>query len=407
MTPTDRPGDRPISLSLTLANEPAVDPVCGMTVDPASAAGSATHAGTAYHFCSRHCLAKFTANPDRYLQPGIAPDQHACCGGAHAGHSAPAPAIPGATYTCPMHLEVVNDGPGTCPKCGMALEPMVPQAGPEDDTELRDMTRRFVVATALTLPVFAVAMLPMVPGVNLPHGLTANANWLGLLLATPVVFWAGGPFFVRAWQALRHRTANMFTLIALGTGAAWGYSAVATLAPDAFPPGFRDAHGVIPTYFESAAVIVTLVLLGQVLELRARRRTGTRTRGAGSVGSGGSDMANPRSAPARAGIVNAIVGNSRSEREDKRDSICRGSAGPPGLPIPSVRYGAPVRWVRSAPRCRRLRWQPRTGWVGRRGGSSGPGRWPSRRAPRSTPPGRSPRPCRPSRPLAPPPLARW
>jgi P-type Cu+ transporter len=160
----------------------------------------------------------------------------------------------------------------------MALEPMIPQAGEEDDSELRDMLRRFRVAAALTLPVFVLAMAPMIPGVRLPHWLNEGANWIGLALASPVVFWAGWPIFVRAAQALRHRTANMFTLIALGTGAAWGYSAAATLAPAAFPAGFADAHGLIPTYFEAAAVITTLVLLGQVLELRARRSTGAAIR---------------------------------------------------------------------------------------------------------------------------------
>jgi Cu+-exporting ATPase len=173
-----------------------------------------------------------------------------------------------------MHPEVVKDGPGTCPKCGMALEPMTPVAGEEDTTELRDMTRRFWVSLLLTLPVFVLAMLPMIPGVSLPHSILSAANWVGLLLATPVVFWAGYPFFVRAVEALRHRTANMFTLIALGTAAAWAYSTLATVSPGFFPAGFADAHGVIPTYFEAAAVIVTLVLLGQVLELRARRSTG-------------------------------------------------------------------------------------------------------------------------------------
>ena len=239
-----------------------IDPVCGMTVDPAGAAGSATHAGTTYYFCGRRCLEKFQAEPERYTQP--TPD-------------AP-PAAAGTTYTCPMHPELVQNGPGNCPKCGMALEPMMPQAGEEDDSELRDMRRRLVVAAVLTLPVFALAMLPMIPGVGFPHWLTSSANWVGLMLATPVVFWAGWPFFVRAAQALRHSTANMFTLIALGTGVAWGYSAAATLAPGMFPAGFADAHGVIPTYFEAAAVIVTLVLLGQVLELRARRSTGAAIR---------------------------------------------------------------------------------------------------------------------------------
>jgi len=160
----------------------------------------------------------------------------------------------------------------------MALEPMIPQAGTEDDSELRDMRRRFVGATILTLPVFVFAMAPMLPGVTFPHWLAEAGNGIGLVLSTPVVFWAGWPVFVRAVQALRHGTANMFTLIALGTGAAWAYSTVAALAPGSFPAGFADAHGSIPTYFEAAAVITTLVLLGQVLELRARRSTGAAIR---------------------------------------------------------------------------------------------------------------------------------
>ncbi|MBP3960562.1 heavy metal translocating P-type ATPase [Gemmata sp. G18] len=273
-------GNRP-ALSLPLAQEPTIDPVCGMTVYPPTAAGSTTHAGTTYHFCSRHCLAKFEADPARFTSSTSVPEAHSCCGGAKAEHQhSPATTDPtgAAKYTCPMHPEVVNDGPGTCPKCGMALEPMVPQAGEEDDSELRDMRRRFVVAGVLTLPVFVLAMLPMIPGVHLPHALMQAANGIGLVLATPVVFWAGWPFFVRAIQALRNRTANMFTLIALGTGAAWAYSTVATLAADTFPAEFVDAHGTIPTYFEAAAVIVTLVLLGQVLELRARRSTGAAVR---------------------------------------------------------------------------------------------------------------------------------
>jgi P-type Cu+ transporter len=255
------------------------DPVCGMTVDPATAAGSTTHEGTTYHFCSRHCLAQFEADPAKYAAPAAKPTEHSCCGAnpPPLPRSA-APVTEGAKYTCPMHPEVVQDGPGTCPKCGMALEPIVPQAGEEDDSELRHMTRRFRIATVLTVPVFVLAMAPMIPGVRLPHWLMDTANWIGLVLATPVVFWAGWPVFVRAAQALRHRTANMFTLIALGTGAAWAYSAAATLAPGAFPAGFADAHGLVPTYFEAAAVIITLVLLGQVLELRARRSTGTAIR---------------------------------------------------------------------------------------------------------------------------------
>jgi Cu+-exporting ATPase len=262
---------RPVSFGLSVLPDPAtaVDPVCGMTVDPATAAGSVAHAGATYHFCSRHCVEKFRADPQRYLAGGPAAG-HDCCGGGPP----PAPAAPGSKYTCPMHPEVVKDGPGTCPICGMALDPMTPQAGPADDAELRDMTRRFVAAAALTAPVFVLAMAPMV-GVSLPHRVARAAEWVGLLLATPVVFWAGWPFLVRAWVALRHGTANMFTLVSLGAVTAWAYSAVATLAPGLFP---ADAHGVVPTYFEAAAVIVTLVLLGQVLELRARRGTGEAVR---------------------------------------------------------------------------------------------------------------------------------
>jgi Cu+-exporting ATPase len=271
MQPDDPP--RTISLGLT-GPTTATDPVCSMTVDPAAAAGSVTHNGTTYYFCSRHCLEKFRADPDRYTSLKAAPEEHACC---HAEH-APPPAAVGVQYTCPMHPEIIRDGPGTCPKCGMALEPMTPQAGAEDDSELRDMTRRFWVSAALTLPVVLLAMLPMI-GVALPHWLRGvTGKWVELILSAPVVLWGGWPFFVRAVQALRHGTANMFTLIGLGTAAAWGYSAVATAAPDLFPAGFRDAHGVVPVYFEAAVVIVTLVLLGQVLELRARRSTGAAIR---------------------------------------------------------------------------------------------------------------------------------
>jgi Cu+-exporting ATPase len=264
----DSPRPYTFGLPLAASPEPVIDPVCGMTVDPSTAAGSFPHAGTTYHFCSRPCLEKFRTDPEKYL---AAPSSESCC-------DSDAPAAPNAKYTCPMHPEIVQDGPGTCPKCGMALEPMIPQAGAEDDSELRDMSRRFWVAGALTAPVLILAMGPMI-GLPVPERLAhGGKNWLELALATPVVLWAGWPFFVRAWQALRHRTANMFTLIALGTGAAWAFSVVATIAPDLFPAGFRDAHGAVPVYFEAAAVIVTLVLLGQVLELRARRQTGSAIR---------------------------------------------------------------------------------------------------------------------------------
>ncbi len=279
------PNRRTFSLGMVVDDPPpspptggAIDPVCGMTVDPATAAGSVEHAGTTYHFCSGHCVTKFRADPAKYLSaPATAAGDHACCGG-HGGAAAspPRPAPPGTKYTCPMDPQIVRDGPGTCPLCGMALEPMTPSAGtPQDDSELRDMTRRFAIAAVLTLPVFVLAMAPMVlPGVSLPAWAGHGTAWVEMLLATPVVFLAGWPIFVRAWVAATHRAANMFTLIALGTAAAWGFSAAAAVAPDLFPPSFRDAHGRPPSYFEAAAVIVTLVLLGQVLELRARRSTG-------------------------------------------------------------------------------------------------------------------------------------
>jgi Cu+-exporting ATPase len=257
-------------LGLQLAE--SVDPVCGMTVDPARSAGSVTYEGTTYHFCCRRCLEKFQADPTRFLQPNA--NHPPGCSTATAGPAAtPSVAPAGTRYTCPMDPDVVRDGPGACPKCGMALEPMTPQLDTGDDPERRDMSRRFVLAAMLSLPVFVLTMAPMV-GVRLPHSWMPAINWVGLILATPVVFWAGWPILVRAVAAARNGTANMFTLIALGTTAAWGYSTVATLAPGLFPTGFADAHGLIHTYFEAAAVIVTLVLLGQVLELQARRRTG-------------------------------------------------------------------------------------------------------------------------------------
>ena len=184
------------------------DPVCGMSVDPQSAAGSETRAGTTYYFCSRHCLDKFRAEPDRYTGPKAAPADHSCCATTAAARPVPSSsarpadsAVGGVKYTCPMHPEVVRDGPGTCPKCGMALEPMTPQVE-EDDSELRDMTRRFWVATVLTVPLLVLAMGPMV-GLSVPGWLAhGGKNWLELALATPVVLWAGWPFFVRAGQAL-------------------------------------------------------------------------------------------------------------------------------------------------------------------------------------------------------------
>jgi len=219
-----------------------------------------SHQGTLYHFCNPRCLARFQANPEDYLAPKPT---------AAADPSAPADTR---EYICPMHPEVLKVGPGACPICGMALEPRELSAEPEDSPELRDMQRRFAVSAALTLPVFALAMGEMIPRWPLSH--TFPSAWLQAALATPVVAWCAAPFFARAWTSLRPLRPNMFTLIALGTGAAWLASMAALLAPGAFPESMRDMHGRVPVYFEAAAVIVTLVLLGQVLELRARERTG-------------------------------------------------------------------------------------------------------------------------------------
>jgi Cu+-exporting ATPase len=229
-----------------------------MTVDPGKTPHHAEHGGTAFHFCSSGCRTKFVADPQRYL----------------ADAPAPAPeAPPGAIYTCPMHPEVRQVGPGSCPICGMALEPAEITAEAAPNHELADMSRRFWVGLALALPVVVLEMGGHFLGLHHLVGSTMSA-WLQLLLASPVVLWAGWPFFQRGWASLASRNLNMFTLIALGTGAAWAYSVVATLAPAAFPPGFRAADGSVAVYFEAAAVITVLVLLGQVLELRAREQTG-------------------------------------------------------------------------------------------------------------------------------------
>jgi len=234
------------------------DPVCGMTVDPHTAKHRAEHAGHTYYFCAARCREKFVADPSAYLD----------------GRAAPPPAVPGAIYTCPMHPEVQQVGPGDCPKCGMALEPMMPSLDEDDGGELATMTRRFWLLVALTAPVFALAMGPHLFGWHLPAPWDGVAVWVEAVLASMVVLWGGAPFFVRGWRSLRPWSPNMYTLIALGTGVAWLYSAVAFLLPGIFPAGFRDAHGRVGVYFESAAVIVTLVTLGDFLELRARRRTG-------------------------------------------------------------------------------------------------------------------------------------
>jgi len=305
---------------LLLPTEQCTDPVCAMPVDPSHAAGSVVHDGRTYYFCSKSCQQKFEADPKRYTMPHSTEQ-----GGISqkARDSAPAklkadtlqssahpPTTAGTIYTCPMHPEVRQDHPGTCPKCGMTLEPagdapaatkveyscpMHPQIvrdrpgncpicgmtlelrtvtleeGP--NPELVNMSRRFWVGLALSLPIFLLAMGDMLPGKPLHHLLSMTAmNWVQLVLATPVVFWCGWPFFERAWSSVIHRSPNMFTLIALGVGAAYLYSLVATVAPDLFPEGFRSGGAVMP-YFDTAVVVTVLILLGQVLELKARGQT--------------------------------------------------------------------------------------------------------------------------------------
>ena len=236
-----------------------VDPVCGMTVDPENAAGSYEYKGKTYYFCAQHCLHRFAKDPEGFLNP-----------------TAPKPATKAQQYTCPMHPEITRDAPGSCPICGMALEPVTVSLEEEDNTELKDMTRRFWVSVVLTIPVFALGMSELIPGQPLQQVVSMKTiAWLQLLLASPIVLWAGWPFFVRASQSIVYRSLNMFTLIGLGVGVGYLFSVIAVLLPGIFPASFRDEHGNVPVYFEAAAVIVTLVLLGQVLELRARSQTGS------------------------------------------------------------------------------------------------------------------------------------
>jgi Cu+-exporting ATPase len=249
-----------------------IDPVCHMTVDPTKAAGQHEYKGETYYFCSTHCLHKFREDPERFLNQTAAPQITQISRKKEPTAAEPATGQK-IEYTCPMHPEIIRDAPGSCPICGMALEPRT--ATLEDDTtELDDMKRRFWVSAALSLPLLALAMSEMLPGdplrTAIGHG---RVSWVQLLLAAPVVLWGGWPFFVRAWYSIVTRNLNMFTLIGLGVAVAFIYSLVATLAPQIFPGSFRDHAGNVPVYFEAAAVITTLVLLGQVLELKARSST--------------------------------------------------------------------------------------------------------------------------------------
>jgi Cu+-exporting ATPase len=311
------------------------DPVCGMSVDPASAKHKFEHGGKAYYFCCAGCREKFRADPARYLSqsPGSASAMHSVAqvvniaSASGTKTSSPKTGLvplavpteaktekqtayvcpmcpevraskPGACprcgmalerempvsaarveYTCPMHPQIVRLGPGSCPICGMALEPRTVTAHEEDNPELREMTRRFWISLALTAPLLAIAMADMLPGMPAQRLIPAGwLAWIELALATPVVLWGGAPFFQRGWTSVVNRSTNMFTLIAMGTGVAYLYSLVATIFPQAFPASLREMGGRPPLYFEAAAAITTLVLLGQVLELRARSRTGAALR---------------------------------------------------------------------------------------------------------------------------------
>jgi P-type Cu+ transporter len=293
----------------THKNETAIDPVCGMTVHSQSAAGKREHDGQTYYFCSAHCLQKFKEDPERFIGAKAVAHEHprvhqgndvraktegeqplyvcpmdpdvreskpgACpkCGMTLDPASPPAPRAK-TEYVCPMHPEIVRPEPGSCPICGMALEPRTVSLEEEANPELVDMTRRFWVAVVFSLPIAFLAMSEMVPGQPLQRAFSGHAlNWVQLVLATPVVLWCGWPFFERGWMSIVNRSLNMFTLIAIGVGTAYVYSVAATLFPGAFPESFRAHGGAIGIYFDAAAVITTLVLLGQVLELRARSKT--------------------------------------------------------------------------------------------------------------------------------------
>ncbi len=265
-----------------------IDPVCGMTVDPAKAAGKFDLKGQTYYFCSSGCLKKFQANPDPYLQRNSSTSavdpQLISLGGLPSPslHSArPTPqsqTSASSRYTCPMHPEIIRDGPGSCPICGMALEPVTVAAEEAPNVELVDMTRRFWTSVVLTAPLLVLAMIDMLPGMPMDQWVgPAGLRWVELALATPVVVWCGWPFFIRFWQSLVYWSPNMFTLIAVGTGGIRVQCSCHRRA-QLFPESIRNEHGRVDVYFESAAVIITLVLLGQVLELRARGQTSSAIR---------------------------------------------------------------------------------------------------------------------------------
>ena len=250
----------------------ALDPVCGMTVDPNNAAGSFEYQGKTYYFCSTHCLHRFRENPESFLNK--VPQQI-----IGITRKSPKPVARDQKYTCPMHPEIVRDGPGSCPICGMALEPVTVSLDQEENPELKDMSRRFWIAVVLAIPVFVLGMSDVIPGQPLQQLVSMrNLQWVQLVLATPVVLWCGWPFFVRAWESILNRSPNMFTLIGLGVAVGYLFSVIAVVMPSVFPHSFRHVDGSVPVYFEASAVVVTLVLLGQVLELRARSQTGTAIR---------------------------------------------------------------------------------------------------------------------------------
>ena len=320
----------------------AKDPVCHMEVEPEEAAGNWEYRGERYYFCHPSCLEKFRADPEKYLTPpeSASPTEAKKKPLSHTGdYTCPmhpevrlpatepcpkcgmalepvsiAPAVR-TEYVCPMHPEIVRPEPGACPICGMALESRVVTAEEEVNPELVDMTRRFWASVALAAPVAFLAMSDHIPGQPVQHALSGRlVNWLELVLATPVVLWGGWPFFARCWASFVHRSLNMFTLIAIGTGTAYLYSLIATVLPGIFPAAFRGHGGQVAVYFEAAAVITALVLLGQVLELRARSRT--------------SSALSPRSSRRWIAICPWRRCSPWSAPGNTPESSCRGRAGP-------------------------------------------------------------------------------